>query len=153
MSLGMVIFIQWFKPLNSEFANNMETFNECTMICMNYLLMCFTNFVPEAETRSEIGFVYIGLSMNNILFHFIFMIVSSLIATRLKLRSKGQCCYKRTKNNSKKVRTGKPVQSSLVNTNLTNIPVQPSAQQSSQSEDSSLQSESASSESAQSERI
>ena len=38
ISLGMCIFLQLYKPLESNFANNIETFNEITVIVMTYFL-------------------------------------------------------------------------------------------------------------------
>ena len=48
VSLGAVIFIMWYKPMRSNRANRVEVFNECTILLLNYLLMCFTDFVPDA---------------------------------------------------------------------------------------------------------
>ena len=48
VSLGMVIYLQWYKPFEQNFNNNIETFNEATALVMTYFLLCFTDFVPEA---------------------------------------------------------------------------------------------------------
>ena len=86
VSLGMVIFLQLYKPLESNFANNIETFNEATVILMTYFLMCFTDFVPDAETRSELGNYYNGVSLGNIVVHMLIMLGGSLLAVRLRCR-------------------------------------------------------------------
>ena len=44
--------------MKSNFVNNVDTFDECTIIVLTYFLMCFTDFVPLAETRYELGEYY-----------------------------------------------------------------------------------------------
>ena len=48
----MIIFLQWVRPYETNFATNLETFNEVLNMFTFYLLMCFSDFVGEAETRS-----------------------------------------------------------------------------------------------------
>ena len=57
----MVIFLQLAKPLDSNFANNLETFNEIANIFTLYLLLCFSDYVTSAEVRSSCGWFYIGI--------------------------------------------------------------------------------------------
>ena len=52
--------------------------NECTIICLLYCLMCFTEFVPNPETRRIVGFMYIAANLINILIHTILLWVSSV---------------------------------------------------------------------------
>ena len=51
ISLSMCIYLQWYRPFATNFMNNMETFNEITILVLTYFLFCFTDFVPEPETR------------------------------------------------------------------------------------------------------
>ena len=46
---------------------------------LTYFLMCFTDFVPESKTRSDLGDYYIYVNFGNIGCHFIIMIASSLV--------------------------------------------------------------------------
>jgi len=55
----LVILLQLGHPMETPFANHMETFNECVTLQILYLLMTFTPFVPLAETRNSLGIVYI----------------------------------------------------------------------------------------------
>jgi len=73
IALFMVIFLQWFKPLDSKFSNNMETFNECTCLALTYILICFSDFVPEPEMRHYMGNYYIALTLGNIGIHLLFL--------------------------------------------------------------------------------
>ena len=52
ISVGMCIYLQWYKPFDSKFTDNMETFNEATVVVLTYFLFCFTDFVPESKTRN-----------------------------------------------------------------------------------------------------
>ena len=45
--------------MKDNYANNIETFNECTMILLLYCMMGMTDFVGDPETRSLIGFAFI----------------------------------------------------------------------------------------------
>ena len=47
-SLIMCFLVQWFKPLESRFANDIETFNEVTMLVLLYPLFCLTDFMNDA---------------------------------------------------------------------------------------------------------
>ena len=52
ISVFYIIYLMWYRPLESPFEIRMEVMNECTVICLLYNMMCFTDFVPEPETRS-----------------------------------------------------------------------------------------------------
>ena len=71
ISYFMVIYLLWYKPLESPIANKIEVMNECTIIVLIYCLMCFTDFVPSPETRSKIGLWYMGISITNVSVHLI----------------------------------------------------------------------------------
>ena len=51
ISLFMCMYLQWYRPFATKFTNNIETFNEVTILVLTYFLFCFTDFVPESETR------------------------------------------------------------------------------------------------------
>jgi hypothetical protein len=90
ISLFMVSYILWFRPLESSFATKMEVMNEKTILLQMYMLMCFTDFVPEPETRNEIGIAYMGISVGNILIHLFFLVVSG--GTKIKIVCRRKCC-------------------------------------------------------------
>ena len=72
-SVFVIIVLQWHRPLLSSFATNMETFNEVITLFTLYLLMCFSDFVPDPATRAECGKVYIALIIIYASVHFIFL--------------------------------------------------------------------------------
>ena len=69
----MVIYLIYFEPMESKFSNRMETFNECTCVLLMYHIMCFSDFVPEAETRSSLGISFIVCIFGNVTVHLFFM--------------------------------------------------------------------------------
>ena len=74
----MIIFLQWYRPLKTNFANNMETFNEVGNLFTLYLLMSFSDFVPDAETRNKIGLFFIVYLSFFALVHICILIKNSL---------------------------------------------------------------------------
>ena len=88
ISLGMLIYLQWYRPFENDAANNIETFNELTVIFLTYFLFCFTDFVPEPEIRSDLGSYYNYVTFTNIAVHMFLMLRSSFSAIRLKIRRK-----------------------------------------------------------------
>jgi len=102
ISVFMIIFLLTYWPFESFFAVRMAVMDECTILVLSYFLLCFTDFVPEAESRSEIGHVYIAVVLSNVLVHFIFLMHDS--GSKSKLRCKR--CFNKHKANrsSKKIR-------------------------------------------------
>ena len=84
----MVIYLYHVKPLESPFAIKMEVFNECTLVCLSYGLMLFTDFVPDPEVRYTIGWYYMTGSLGNIAVHLCFLIHASYKLIRRKVRKK-----------------------------------------------------------------
>ena len=60
-SLALLMILQLGQPMESRFANNMETFNEVITLCILYLLMTFSDFVPDPQTRNESGKAFIAV--------------------------------------------------------------------------------------------
>ena len=92
VAVGMVIYVQWYKPYETNFANNMETFNEATILMLNYYLFCFTDFVPIATIRNDLGVYYIYTSFFNIAVHLLIMFYNSILQIRIKIL---KCCHAR----------------------------------------------------------
>jgi hypothetical protein len=78
-SIFMIIYLPWHRPLESKFALYMEVMNEETILILTYLLMCFTDFVPNPETRSEVGRAYMLVAITNIGIHLICLVVGTLV--------------------------------------------------------------------------
>ena len=77
ISTIIIIVILWFRPMESIFATKMELFNECTNLMVLYLLMIFSDFVRDPETRSNVGTFYICVIIAFAGVHIIFMLYDS----------------------------------------------------------------------------
>ena len=85
---GIMMFIQWYQPLESKFANRLETFNEVCILCLSYHAMCFTDFVPDPVVRNDIGKSYIATNASMIMVHFVLLINSTIKAYKESLKKK-----------------------------------------------------------------
>ena len=95
ISVGLCIYLQWYKPFESKFNNNIETFNEATAVVLTYLLFCFTDYVPDAATRYDLGFIYNAIIFSNIAVHVIIMLFGSFHTTKLSIKKR---CQKKNEN-------------------------------------------------------
>ena len=73
----------------------MEIMNECSVILLTYGLMSFTDFVPDEEVRYEIGYVYMGVTLINIMVHLIFLLLGTAQKIKLVCKRKFRCCRPR----------------------------------------------------------
>ena len=89
LTLGTVIFTLWYWPLETKKANLFEAFNDITLLLMTYHMWCFTDIVPEPETRHMLGFSFIAVSMMNILVH----LVTMLLESGIKMRQACSKCF------------------------------------------------------------
>ena len=88
----MLILVGWVRPLDSNFANNLEIFNEWITLMTLYMLMCFSDFVGEPEARSTCGYWFIGTVCLYALVHFYFLFKDVFVKLYNLIRG---CYYKR----------------------------------------------------------
>ena len=94
----MIIFLQYAMPMETRHATNMQTFHMMITLDMLILMMCYTEFVPEPETRSDLGYVQIAM-----LSVFAATTLLPLLYTSLRkvilhcIRCKNRCCSKKKK--------------------------------------------------------
>jgi len=62
----MVLLVGHVKPFTNWSANWIELGNEFSTLVVNYHLMCFTNFVPEPETKEYIGDSLVWFTVANL---------------------------------------------------------------------------------------
>ena len=67
-------YLLHFKPHASFYSTSVEIFNELINLILMYHIMCFTFFVPEANTRYLIGYSFIGFTVFNLSVHIILML-------------------------------------------------------------------------------
>ena len=53
--------MEYTYPFKTKNERRMELFNEVILVCVLYTMMCFTQFVPEVETKEKVGYVSSGL--------------------------------------------------------------------------------------------
>ena len=75
-----------FRPQESRMSLHKQTFDECTYIILIYLLMCFTNFIPDPVIRSKLGVAYNSVMLSNVGFHLIMMVYSSIQSIVLMIK-------------------------------------------------------------------
>lgn len=90
-SVFMVIYLTYFRPLELFFTNRLEAFNECCCVVLMYHIMCFSDFVPSAETRNGLGYSFIVSIFANVAVHLFFMLRESYL--RMKRRIMRKCCH------------------------------------------------------------
>ena len=60
---------------------------ECTTLFVLYMLLCFSDFVPDAKTRSMLGLVFVGIVSTNVSVHMINVLIQLCCSTRHKART------------------------------------------------------------------
>ena len=88
VSVGLVIFMGWFRPLDTRFANNMEMFNEIITLCALYLMLCFSDFVGDPETRSFCGIAFISVICLYAANHILFLVINVCMQVRHLIRTR-----------------------------------------------------------------
>jgi hypothetical protein len=78
-----------YKPFKEKSTQRTELFTEVCFYLFGYTVMCFTNFVPDAETRFQIGWVSNGIISLNLVANIVLIIVA--ILTQAKNAAKSSC--------------------------------------------------------------
>ena len=94
----MLVVILHGKPFEEARLHQIEVFNECTILLLTYLLLLFSDLVPTASIRSDIGLFYMSVSFGNIAVHLYLLLsvnLSSLFKCLKRRKGKGCCCGKK----------------------------------------------------------
>ena len=82
IQVGMIQFqlavLHLLRTFETKASLWKQTQDECTYLLLIYVLMCFTNFVPDPEQKSQLGIAYISIMFTNIGLHFITLIRSTI---------------------------------------------------------------------------
>jgi hypothetical protein len=65
--LAVIIMLGLISPLAEKFDNKIELYDSLTILLLSYCLFLFTDFVPDAFIRYQVGFFMIFLTAQNIL--------------------------------------------------------------------------------------
>ena len=61
-TLAVLMLLGWVKPMRDQFLNNLEIYNNCTVMLLAYCLLCQTDFVPGPVVRFSIGLLMVVLT-------------------------------------------------------------------------------------------
>ena len=83
-TLAVLMLLGWVKPMLDRFFNNLEFYNNCSVMLLAYCLLCETDFVPGPSTRFYIGLVMVILTFQN-LFVNLYMIALAPLLEAMRL--------------------------------------------------------------------
>ena len=66
----------------------LEMFNEIIIMGCAYFMMCYTDWIPKAETRYIVGWYFIALILVHVGTHMSFLVVNTITAIKQKSRDK-----------------------------------------------------------------
>lgn len=66
--------------------NNVEIYNEITIIIVLYLTTLFTDYIDSARTQYNIGWCMIAVTVLNILVNMIILIVNGIKAMKMRFK-------------------------------------------------------------------
>ena len=98
-TLAVLVLLGWVKPMQSQFFNVLEFYNNGSVILLAYCLLCLTAFVPDPVTRNYIGYVMVVLTFQN-LFVNLYLIALRPIKAAIMIWKK---CWTRNKHNKQMV--------------------------------------------------
>lgn len=85
-SIGLIIMLQWWKPMGGSYPNNLETINEIAILLLLYTLLLFSDFIVEPQTRQSCGIVYI-----------VFVCMFAIEHLSLMINGQGRNAYRQVK--------------------------------------------------------
>ena len=94
ISLSILMFTLLYRPKNSTFSNNKEIFNEFTILFMSYFVLSFTGAEPDPEKRAVLGMCLVCISLTNITYHLVDLLIDSIkkIINFMRKVAKKCCC-------------------------------------------------------------
>ena len=87
-----LIFLIKTWPMETILDVKVEIINEMVTMIICYAIMCFTDLVPDPETRYKVGFVHIGVLCLHLLVHTVMILRPPAIKVKQKCR---RCRIKR----------------------------------------------------------
>ena len=87
LSLFMIIYIGWFKPLKRE-SHFWQQYNEIFVTLINYHLMCFADLILDEPTRDLVGFSIIAVYSFNLVTNLSYIMFGELTKIYKILRLK-----------------------------------------------------------------
>jgi hypothetical protein len=77
--IAVISYLTSHRPYINEMVNDIEIFNELTILSMSYMILLFTDFLDDPELKLTLGFIYCGIIMTNMLINIIVIVISTLV--------------------------------------------------------------------------
>ena len=78
MSLFIISYLTEVRPFKNMKHNNLELFNEISIMVLNYFTILFTDFVNSPEIKNIIGYIYILISLLNLIVNTLVILIDEL---------------------------------------------------------------------------
>lgn len=88
LTTAMIIYLVSFMPFADNFYNRTEVMNEITNLLMLYVMLMFSDLVPDPEMRYSFGWIAIGLFCANHSVHLFFLLGGLFKRVPLKIFKK-----------------------------------------------------------------
>lgn len=85
LSTFIIAYLVMYRPYKDARMERLELFNEVTFVAMTYSLACFSDLVPDAETRSYVGYSFIAFAVINVIIHLFFVLKHTLTTLKNKI--------------------------------------------------------------------
>ena len=86
--IAMIIYLGFVWPFESHVITWTEIFNEVAVLLLCYFMFCFTDWVPLAATRYQIGWLFISIICLHLLGHLFLLIRNTYTDLKKRLRRK-----------------------------------------------------------------
>ena len=80
-SLGLITYLLKTRPYDDGLLNFVEIFNETTLLICSYILLLFTDYIEDAQMRSDIGWVYGCIVAVNLIVNWLILFARFIKAT------------------------------------------------------------------------
>ena len=80
-SLGLITYLLKTLPYDDGLLNFVEIFNETTLLICSYILLLFTDYIEDAQMRSDIGWVYGCIVAVNLIVNWLILFARFIKAT------------------------------------------------------------------------
>lgn len=75
-TLAVIIAVGWYKPMYNSFLNELELYNNCSIIFIAYCLLYLTDFMPSPLHHNVIGIILAVFTFQTIFINLYLIAVS-----------------------------------------------------------------------------
>ena len=96
-SIFQIILIGFIEPYKEKAHNTGELINEVTTVLIMYHIFCFTDWIPDANVKYDLGYSCLTFNFINLSFNVSNLLIASIKQVRMAWR-KGYIKHKFIKN-------------------------------------------------------